>query len=82
MSNILVSDISSGLNLEGSDFESKYGFSKPAKTDPLVTQCKMGGRAGKAAEALREMGFSAVQVYSGSLKDWKANGGPLEGQGK
>ena len=39
----------------------------------------MGGRAGKAADALKELGFVNTSSYSGSFKDWKAKGGPIEG---
>ena len=39
----------------------------------------MGGRAGKAADALNELGFVNASSYSGSFKDWKAKGGPIEG---
>ena len=38
----------------------------------------MGGRAGKAAAALKEMGFAKVYNYKGSFKDWVAKGGAVE----
>ena len=38
----------------------------------------MGGRAGKAADALKEMGFPKTEVYKGSFKDWVAKGGTVE----
>ena len=44
----------------------------------LVTHCMMGGRAGKAAAALKEMGFAKVYNYKGSFKDWVAKGGAVE----
>ena len=66
------------MSLDAAAFESKFGFAKPEKSSPLVTHCKMGGRAGRAADALKEMGFTDVQVYTGSMNDWKANGGPLD----
>lgn len=74
-----VGEVGNGLSLDEAAFESRYGFAKPDKSASLVTHCKMGGRAGKAAEAMKEMGFTNVQVYSGSMNDWKTNGGPLDG---
>ena len=38
----------------------------------------MGGRAGKAAAALKEMGYPKAEVYKGSFKDWVAKGGAVE----
>ena len=38
----------------------------------------MGGRAGKAAAALKEMGYPQVYNYKGSFKDWVARGGAVE----
>ena len=65
------------LNLEESEFKSKYGFEKPGKTENLATHCNKGGRAGKAQKQLEENGFSNVKVYSG-FKDWKENNGKIE----
>ena len=60
------------------DFESKYGFAKPAKNAAVVTHCLKGMRAMKAAEALKEAGFDNVKAYAGSFEDWQANKGPVE----
>ena len=35
-------------------------------------------RAGKAAKALEEAGFSKVDIYQGSMKDWIEKGGKTE----
>ena len=66
------------LALSPADFEARSGFPLPAKSDAIVTHCKMGGRATKAANALKEAGFTNVEVYKGSFDDWKANNGPVE----
>ena len=71
-------ELAEGMALSDDDFAKKFGFSKPSKSDPLVTHCMKGGRAGKAAEALQQLGYNNVQVYMGSFNDWKANGGPTE----
>lgn len=60
-------------------FESKYGFKKPdPASDVVITHCMMGGRAGRAAKALNDFGYTKAEAYAGSMKDWKANGGPTE----
>ena len=66
------------LALSPADFEARYGYPLPAKSDALVTHCMKGGRAGKAADALKAAGYTDVKVYQGSYNDWKANDGPLE----
>lgn len=53
-------------------------FVRELKADkPVVVYCAVGGRAGRAADALRSFGFP--EVYNiGGLKDWVAAGGPLD----
>ena len=64
--------------MDGGAFEAKFGFPKPGADTVIVTHWMMGGRAGKAADALKEMGFPKTEVYKGSFKDWVANGGKVE----
>ena len=72
-----VTDIGSALSLSEEDFSSKYGFPKPGQSESLVTHCKVGGRAAKAADALKAAGYGNVRVYSGSMEDWKKNQGEI-----
>jgi rhodanese-related sulfurtransferase len=44
---------------------------------PVAVYCAAGGRAGRAAEALRAVGFSEVHNIGG-LGDWISAGGPLD----
>ena len=74
-----VPDLASTLELNDEEFKSKFGISKPQKDQKIGSHCMMGGRAGKAADALKELGFVNASSYSGSFKDWKAKGGPIEG---
>ena len=64
--------------MENEAFKAKYGFDKPAQDQSIVTHCKMGGRAAKGMDALKELGYQNAQVYPGSMNDWKANGGDIE----
>ena len=67
------------MELDEEEFKKRFGLDKPKKDGKLSTHCMMGGRAGKAADALKELGFLNVICYSGSFKDWKAKGGQIEG---
>ena len=76
---ISVPDLANTLELNEEDFKNKFGISKPQKDQKIGSHCMMGGRAGKAADALKELGFTNATSYTGSFKDWKAKGGPIEG---
>ena len=39
---------------------------------------RKGGRAGKAKEVMKSIGYTSVQAYKGSFTDWKQNGGEVE----
>lgn len=51
-----------------------------AVTD-LVVICQSGGRATRAAEALRAAGHERVSVLSGGIAAWEGSGGAVEGGG-
>ena len=74
-------ELSDALELSEDNFTEKYGNTKPKPNDKIATHCMMGGRAGKAADALKTMGFCNAVSYSGSFKDWKSKGGSVEGGG-
>jgi rhodanese-related sulfurtransferase len=46
----------------------------------IVVQCRVGGRSGMAAQALRDAGFDAWSLRGGLL-DWAAAGRPLVPEG-
>ncbi|XP_069991766.1 rhodanese domain-containing protein CG4456 [Penaeus vannamei] len=74
-------ELESAMDMAEDAFEAKYGLKKPTKTTPIVTHCTKGGRARKAGDLLKSMGYNA-RVYAGSFNDWKANGGPVLNPGK
>lgn len=47
-----------------------------AADTPIVTYCKVGARADRAAEILRAAGYENVQVMAGGYDDWQAAGYP------
>lgn len=44
----------------------------------IVTYCKAGGRAERAAEILLAAGYSNVRAMQGGFEDWRAAGYPTE----
>ena len=44
----------------------------------VVVYCESGRRAAKAADLLREAGFSDVSLLDGSMARWRAEGRPVE----
>ena len=73
-----VPEIDTAFQMDDASFKAKYGFDKPAKDAPIVTHCMVGGRSQKAMKGLEIQGYTNVQSYAGSFKDWKANGGDIE----
>lgn len=49
----------------------------PGKTQAIVTYCRSGARAQKAAEILRELGYTRVTAMTGGYEDLKAAGYPV-----
>ena len=75
---LAVEELSDAFKLDNDAFMAKCGFPKPGTDAVIVTHCGKGGRAAKAAAALKEMGFPKAEVYKGSFKDWVAKGGAVE----
>ena len=40
------------------------------KDEPVYLYCKMGGRSNRAAQLLKENGFTDIYDYSGGYNDW------------
>lgn len=40
------------------------------KTEPTFLYCKAGGRSNRAAQLLKEQGFTKIFDYSGGYNDW------------
>lgn len=43
------------------------------KDEPVYLYCKMGGRSNRAANIMKEMGFTKIFDYSGGYNDWMQN---------
>ena len=51
-------------------------LSEIPKDQPLVTQCRSGGRSAIAASLLHRAGFTDVSNLAGGIEAWKAEGLP------
>ena len=40
------------------------------KNEPVFLYCKMGGRSNRAAQLLKDQGFTKIYDYSGGYNDW------------
>lgn len=45
---------------------------------PIVTYCKAGARADRAADVLRAAGYTDVRAMQGGFEDWRDAGYPTE----
>jgi len=48
------------------------------KQTPVVVVCASGIRAGKAAQALKKLGYEKAQVLNGGMKAWREANLPVE----
>ncbi|KAL7021653.1 hypothetical protein ACKWTF_011973 [Chironomus riparius] len=55
--NIPLSTVEKELKLNDEEFMAKYSRSKPQSEDEIIFHCKLGGRAGKAADVAIGLGF-------------------------
>jgi rhodanese-related sulfurtransferase len=49
-----------------------------SKSDPVVLYCEHGPRAGIAGFTLKVSGYEQVYSLEGHMKDWRAEGYPVE----
>eukprot|EP00090_Calanus_glacialis_P039333 TRINITY_DN68483_c0_g1_i1.p1 TRINITY_DN68483_c0_g1~~TRINITY_DN68483_c0_g1_i1.p1 ORF type:complete len:130 (-),score=43.37 TRINITY_DN68483_c0_g1_i1:128-478(-) len=76
--NVPVAEVEEAFKLPADQFEKKYGFPLPDKEEKnIVTHCMKGGRALRAKEALKSLGYVFASDYPGSFTDWKQKGGKL-----
>lgn len=68
------------INLYDKDFAEQ--LKKLDKKVPVMVYCKVGGRSGKAAKMLQEMGFTSVYDLEGGIMSWEKNKLPLQSAAK
>lgn len=64
------------IDFREKDFKTK--MSTLDKTRPVLVYCAVGGRSGKAADMLKEMGFSQVYDLEGGINAWSGTGKEVE----
>ena len=67
--------LNGAFQLSEMDFEQRYGFEKPAKSDVFILTCRSGRRILVAEKYLKSLGYNNIRIYPGSYKDWIAHGG-------
>jgi rhodanese-related sulfurtransferase len=60
------------INIADADFQAEMG--KLDKSKPIAVYCGVGGRSGRAAKILTEMGFKKVYDLQGGITAWNAAG--------
>jgi rhodanese-related sulfurtransferase len=65
-------------HVERDALETRLDEVLPDKEAPVVLYCGGGGRAGRAADLLHEMGYTNVRSMAGGWRAWQAAGLPTE----
>lgn len=65
-------DHATNIDWNGDQFDRKVATYDKSK--PVFVYCKVGGRSGKAAQKLSELGFTQVYNLEGGIMKWNAEG--------
>ena len=65
------------IPFETADFEAQVKEAAQGKSKNIITYCASAAcsLSGKAAEKLKEAGFTNVQAYEGGMKEWQEKSG-------
>ncbi|ODQ65670.1 Rhodanese-like protein [Nadsonia fulvescens var. elongata DSM 6958] len=66
------------LGLDAESFEDAFNVAKPDTDAELIFYCEAGVRSSAAEKLAGLAGYENRGNYSGSFKDWVANGSPVE----
>jgi thioredoxin 1 len=64
------------INYNSADLETQ--LAKLDKSKPVMVYCLSGGRSGKTATKMQEMGFKEVYNMDGGIMKWGSAGKPVE----
>ncbi|MBK7950917.1 MAG: rhodanese-like domain-containing protein [Deltaproteobacteria bacterium] len=73
--------VPNAINIPHDALESHLAELESRKDGPVVVYCKSGRRAGMAAEALTQAGFTNLLHLTGDMEAWSAAGLPVEKAG-
>jgi len=65
-------------NIVLAELEARAAEIEKYKAKPVIIVCETGNRSGRAAAALRRLGFEQVFTLDGGIGAWKQAGLPLE----
>ncbi|CAD7080637.1 unnamed protein product [Hermetia illucens] len=51
-------------------FKKTYNREKPSNDAVIIFHCKLGGRAQKATDVAKSLGFKNAKCYKGSWEEW------------
>lgn len=63
--------IAGAIHIPLSDVKNRVTELEKYKDSPVITQCRSGVRSAKAAEVLKNAGFSAVYNLDGGINAWQ-----------
>ena len=69
--------LNGAFKLSTIEFQDRYGFEKPMRSDIFVLTCRSGRRILVADNHLKELGYQNIRIYPGSFNDWAAHGGRI-----
>ncbi|XP_030370751.1 rhodanese domain-containing protein CG4456 [Scaptodrosophila lebanonensis] len=69
--NIPLPELEDALKLSDAQFKTNFGRSKPAPDAKIIFSCKAGGRAARAANTAKTIGFANAKAYPGSWTEWE-----------
>lgn len=64
------------IDYSSSDFASKIG--ELDKDQTVYVYCRSGGRSGRSAQAMKDMGFTKVVDLSGGIMSWQSSNKAVE----
>ncbi len=70
--------IKGAINLDYNQENFRNQLEQLDKNKTYMVYCKVGVRAGKAAEIMKDAGFKKVYLLEGGLEAWKAHDKPIE----
>ena len=73
--------VPNAINIPHDQIDAHLAELEAHKSGPVVVYCKSGRRAGLAAEALAESGFTNLLHLTGDMEAWTAAGLPIEKSG-
>ena len=68
--------IDNAKNIDFYDDNFLSDMQKLNKDEPLYIYCRSGGRSGKAAQQLKDLGFTEIYDLKGGFIDWQKNDFP------